>query len=75
MENLVIGVIFLLVFCFFWIRKFVELMLLEGTHFSSGFDKIIWAAVFIAVFPLAPFAFALWKSARTTEHASVLPVQ
>jgi hypothetical protein len=72
MPILLLALVILLVFCYFWIEKFVELMLLEDRHFPGRFDKIVWAAVFILIAPLAPFAFRLWKSARTAELAPSL---
>jgi len=53
----------------FWVWQFVQLMLLEDTLFPGRFDKILWAAAFILLSPLAPFAFRAWKFARTAERA------
>jgi hypothetical protein len=71
---LILIIVCLAAFCAFWIREFAELMLLEDRLFSGRFDKIIWAAVFVMVAPLAPFAFCVWKAARTAENA-VSPVR
>lgn len=54
----------------FWILQFVELMLLEDELFPGRHDKALWVAAFIVVFILTPFAFRMWKSARTAEAAS-----
>lgn len=45
----------------FWIVQFVDLMSLGDVHFMGRYDKLIWGAVFVFLFPLAPFAFWLWK--------------
>ena len=56
---LVIG----LVIAVFWLCQFVSLMLLSESDFPGRHDKILWAAAFMLVFPVAPFAFIGWKTA------------
>jgi hypothetical protein len=46
-----------------WIYQFIQLMLLSERDFPGGRDKVLWAAAFIVMFPLAPFAFIFWKTA------------
>jgi len=57
-----------LVLAIFWMYQFVQLMLLEDIYFSARYDKIIWAAAFILVVPLAPFAFLMWKGAKSLNR-------
>jgi hypothetical protein len=45
----------------FWIYQFVELMRLDDNSFNGRYDKVIWGAAFILLFPLAPIAFLYWK--------------
>lgn len=45
----------------FWIYQFIGLMTLDDKSFPGRYDKVIWAAVFILLFPLAPIAFLYWK--------------
>ena len=59
----VLIIIFLLL-ALFWIPQFVQLMLLSDEDFVGRYDKILWVTVFICVFPLAPFAFVMYKNAR-----------
>ncbi|MEX0653155.1 MAG: hypothetical protein WD534_07835 [Phycisphaeraceae bacterium] len=47
----------------FWLVHFVDLMASPPQRFPGPHDKPIWAAVFILLVPLAPFAFWLWKQA------------
>lgn len=51
-----------------WIVQFVQLMLLEDELFPGRHDKIAWAAAFVILAPLAPFAFLMWKGALTAER-------
>jgi hypothetical protein len=44
-----------------WIFQFAQLMTLGDELFPGRFDKTLWAAAFILVFPVAPFAFMWWK--------------
>lgn len=46
-----------------WIYQFIQLMLLSDADFPGKYDKILWAAAFVLVFPIAPFAFLWWKAA------------
>ena len=50
----------------FWLCQFVSLMLLSDSDFPGRHDKILWAAAFILVFLVAPFAFLGWKMAYRT---------
>jgi hypothetical protein len=54
---------------FFWVTQFVQLMLLEDRLFPGKFDKAIWGAAFIVLWPLTPFAFRAWKSARLATQS------
>lgn len=46
-----------------WCYQFIELMLLSDTDFPGRYDKILWALTFMALPPLAPFAFSFWMRA------------
>ena len=48
----------------FWVVQFIDLMRHSEDAFAARSDKLIWAAVFVLVFPLAPLAFWLWKQSR-----------
>ena len=48
-----------------WLKQFVWMMALDDDSFPGKYDKILWGAVFILCPLLAPFAFAMWKIART----------
>ena len=52
-----------LVLAVFWIVQFASFMVLDDKSFPGTYDKLIWGAVFVLAFPLAPFAFIVWKSA------------
>ena len=52
----------------FWLVQFVQLMLLEDEYFPGPLDKLVWGAAFVVLPPLAPFAFLMWKGARTGER-------
>jgi hypothetical protein len=58
---LILLVLFMLLPIAFWIYQFVELMRLDDNSFSGRYDKMIWGAAFILLFPLAPIAFLYWK--------------
>ena len=51
------------VFCFFWVYQFVQLMLFSDADFPGKYDKCLWTAAFILAFLLAPFGFFGWKYA------------
>lgn len=51
-----------LFFAAIWVFQFAMLMTLDDKSFPGGFDKLIWAAAFLLVFPVTPFAFMLWKN-------------
>lgn len=51
----------IIIFAAFWCFQFSYLMMLEDRQFLGKYDKIIWAAAFIIISPLAPFAFLFWK--------------
>jgi len=53
----------------FWLYQFVQLMLLEDSLFPGCFDKALWVAVFVFVFPLAPFAFLMFKGGLRAQKA------
>jgi len=65
MESLESAVLMVagLIFCIFWVYQFVQLMLFSEADFPGKYDKCLWAAAFILVFLLAPFAFLGWKCA------------
>jgi hypothetical protein len=62
--SLVLIVFLLFSLLWSWIVQFVQLMLLSEEDFLGRYDKVLWVAVFICVFPLAPSAFVLYKNAR-----------
>jgi NADH:ubiquinone oxidoreductase subunit 6 (subunit J) len=59
-----------LVIAIFWLYQFVQMMLLEDRWFPGRFDKPLWVAVFVLVFPLAPFAFLMWKAGYRAEKTT-----
>lgn len=63
MYLLVIVPYIALVIALVWIYQFIQLMLLSDADFPGKHDKILWAAAFVLVFPIAPFAFLWWKAA------------
>ena len=63
----VVVIIAALVLAIFWVYQFVQLMLLEDRWFSGRYDKPLWVGVFVFIFPLAPFAFLMWKAGRRAE--------
>jgi len=52
-----------LVIALVWIYQFIQLMLLSDADFPGKYDKLLWAAAFILLFPITPFAFLWWKAA------------
>ena len=52
-----------LVLAVLWIVQFASLMVMDDKFFPGTYDKPIWGAAFLLAFPLAPFAFLVWKSA------------
>ena len=54
-----------IVLAYFWIIQFTFLMMIEDDIFPSKYDKILWVIAFVFAFPVAPFAFLLFK--RTKE--------
>ena len=59
-----------LIIAVFWIIQFAGFMLLDDKSFPGAYDKWIWGAVFILAFPVAPFAFMMWKSALKSYVAA-----
>ena len=59
-SPLIIAYLFLAVL---WIVQFASFMVLEDKTSPGTHDKLIWGAAFLLAFPLAPFAFIVWKSA------------
>lgn len=53
-----------LVLAVVWVMQFAFFMALDDRSFPGSHDKLIWAAAFLLAFPVAPFAFMVWKSAR-----------
>lgn len=64
---LVLSILVPLAWAIFWLYQFVQLMLLEDDLFPGPYDKLVWGAAFVILAPLAPFAFLMWKGARTAE--------
>ena len=50
-------------FAWYWLRSFIELMLLSDDDFPGRYDKILWVAAFLFMFLLTPLAFSWWKGA------------
>lgn len=50
-----------LVLILVWIIQFSQLMTLGDDVFPGRYDKVLWVVAFVAVSPLAPFAFMWWK--------------
>ena len=59
-----------LVIAYVWVTEFVRLMLLTNRELRGEHDKLIWAAAFVFVFFLAPFAFKVWRHAALAEQAA-----
>ncbi|MFA9477866.1 hypothetical protein ACERK3_06100 [Phycisphaerales bacterium AB-hyl4] len=51
-----------LIWLAFWLVQFLDLMASPTHRFPGPYDKPIWAAVFIFLFPVAPVAFWIWKN-------------
>ena len=58
------------VIAYFWVTEFARLMLLTRRELRGEHDKAIWAAAFVFVFFLAPFAFRVWRHAALAERAA-----
>jgi hypothetical protein len=54
----------------FWVVQFAGFMVLDDKTFPGRSDKLIWGAAFIFAFPVAPFAFLVWKSALKSYVAA-----
>lgn len=63
-------IIIYLILAVVWIIQFAGFMLLDDKSFPGAFDKLIWGAAFILAFPVAPFAFILWKKALRSYVAA-----
>lgn len=61
-----IGLAILLFIILFWGFEFTQLMMLSESDFPGQFDKILWVATFLLVFPFAPFVFMYWKRGYVT---------
>jgi hypothetical protein len=59
-----------LVLAIFWMFQFVQLMLLEDGYFAGRYDKILWVITFLVMPLLAPFAFLMWKGAKSSNRQS-----
>lgn len=46
-----------------WVYQFAFLMSLADQDFPGSYDKLIWAAAFILLAPVAPLAFLFYKGA------------
>jgi hypothetical protein len=53
-----------------WVIQFASFMVLDDKSFPGRSDKLIWGAAFIFAFPVAPFAFLVWKSALKSYVAA-----
>ena len=53
-----------------WVIQFAGFMVLDDKTFPGTYDKLIWGAAFILAFPVAPFAFIVWKSALKSYVAA-----
>jgi len=60
------AILIYLILAAIWMFQFVSFMLMDNEAFRGAYDKLIWGAAFILVFPIAPFAFMLWKHARSS---------
>ena len=54
-----------------WVVQFAQFMVLDDASFPGRWDKLIWGAAFILAFPIAPFAFLVWKKAYRQYVESV----
>ena len=44
----------------FWIFQFSNLMSLDDAAFYGRHDRYGWIAVFVMLWPIAPFAYVVW---------------
>lgn len=51
----------------FWILMFAQMMAFGDELYNGRYDKILWTVVFLLAWPVAPFAFAAYKSIRLAE--------
>jgi hypothetical protein len=58
--ELIILILFLALI-YIWIKQFVFLMMLDDSSLPGKYDKPVWGTAFIFLFPIAPFAFMLFK--------------
>lgn len=49
-------------FAVFWVVQFVHLMSLDAAVLPGPHDRLVWGAVFVLLWVLAPFAFLVWKN-------------
>lgn len=63
-------IVFLLVLALFifWLAQLIHLMNRRDDFFPGHNDKLIWAALFVFIAPLAPFAYFFWKVASEAER-------
>jgi len=54
------------VLAIYWLREFVQLMLLSDDDLPGRYDKVAWALAFAFLPFLAPFAFSAWKKGYVT---------
>jgi hypothetical protein len=53
--------VIVLILVIVWVIQFSQLMTLGDEVFPGRYDKALWVAAFLLIFPLAPFAFLWWK--------------
>ncbi|MBL4883005.1 MAG: hypothetical protein JKY95_00535 [Planctomycetaceae bacterium] len=66
MMAIIIGFLFwgiILAWAYFWVVMFVSMMLFGPKDLPWEYDKAIWGVLFIALAPMAPFAFWMFKDA------------
>jgi len=54
-------VVLMLLLAILWVFQFVALMSLEDEELPGEHARIGWVAAFLVLWPVAPFAFMLWR--------------
>ena len=58
----------ILVWLYFWVLMFANMMLFGPKELPWEYDKVIWSCLFIILPPIAPFAFWMFKNAYRSTY-------